>query len=78
MFRYGLIAILALLSTPSHSASKCETEWNSLKATQAQLRHNSTEQLRQKEHVRHTAYQNCIKGKNQSKSNNQPILSHPK
>ncbi len=78
MFRYGLIAILALLSTPSHSASKCETEWNSLKATQAQLRHNSTEQLRQKEHVRHTAYQNCRKGKNQSKSNNQPILSHPK
>lgn len=55
-----------LISTHSEAKSKCEFEWNALKSVQSQLRHQSTEYLRDKERVKHQKYQDCRKGKNKT------------
>ena len=55
-----ILIVLVLLSNQTFAKSKCQYEWNSLKKVQDQLRKNSTQQLRNKEH---REYQNCRKGK---------------
>ena len=61
-----VVLIFMLCSIPSNAATKCKAEWDSLKSVQSQLRHQSTEGLRQKEHQKHNEYQACRKRKAKS------------
>lgn len=54
---------LLIVSNQTFANSKCEREWNDLKSIQTQMRHKSTEYLRNKERDKHKEYQNCRKGK---------------
>lgn len=73
MLRIIIAIILLIISIQSPAKSKCELEWNALKAVQAQLRNKSTEYLRNKERKKHTEYQNCRKGKSKKNSNKHVI-----
>lgn len=66
MLKTILLGLLFIASTETFAKSKCELEWNALKAVQSQLRHKSTEYLREKEHKKNNAYQDCRKGKNKN------------
>ena len=68
MLKILWIIFLLIVSNQVYAKSKCELEWKSLKAVQSQLRHKSSEYLREIEHKKHNEYQNCRKGKNK-KSN---------
>ena len=63
MLKILIIIALLIVSNQSIAKSKCEREWNALKNIQSQLRHKSTEYLRNKEHIKHNEYQTCRKGK---------------
>ena len=65
MIKILIIIMLLVISNQSYGKSKCQPEWNALKAVQSQLRNKSTEYLRKKEHKKHSEYQSCRKGKNQ-------------
>ena len=66
---YKLVIFLFIIfSAPSFAGSKCQTQWDSLKAVQQQLRHQSYEWLRDKERRKHKEYQDCRKGKNNKSS----------
>lgn len=65
MLKKILLVLLFIASTEIYAKSKCELEWDPLKAVQSQLRHKSTEYLRQKEHKKNSAYQDCTKSKTQ-------------
>ena len=73
MLRILIVITLLVISNQSLAKSKCEKEWDALKAVQAQLRHKSTEYLRNKERIRHTEYQNCRKGKSKKSSNGNSV-----
>lgn len=72
MLKILWIIFLLIVTNQSNAKSKCEFEWNSLKAVQSQLRHKSTDYLRKKEHKKHTEYQNCRKGRNNKSKNYEP------
>ena len=55
---------LLIVSNQTFAKSKCEREWNDLKSIQSQMRHRSTEYLRDEERDKHKEYQDCRKGKN--------------
>lgn len=65
MYKFILL-ILIIFSTPSFAGSKCQTQWDSLKLVQQQLRHQSYEWLRDKERRKHKEYQDCRKRKNKT------------
>lgn len=58
-----LILIFIIFSASSLADSKCQFEWDALKNVQSQLRHKSTHGLRNQEHLKHSEYQDCRKGK---------------
>ena len=63
MIKSIILIFVIIASNKSYAKSKCELEWNALKAVQAQLKQKSYEWLRKKEHEKHNEYQNCRKGK---------------
>lgn len=63
MLKILLIIGLLTVSNQTFAKSKCEREWNDLKSIQTQMRHRSTEYLRNKEREKHKEYQDCRKGK---------------
>ncbi|MGK2234544.1 MAG: Ni/Co efflux regulator RcnB [Colwellia sp.] len=66
MSKLIIIIFFFIFSNLSIAGSKCQMEWNALKNVQTQLRHQSTQRLRDKEHSKHSEYQECRKGnKNQ-------------
>ncbi|WP_448568902.1 hypothetical protein [Thalassotalea ganghwensis] len=68
MNKVYLWLLLAAVFSPNANASiKCQSEWQSLKHTQQLMRHKSTETLRQKEHKKAKAYQDCRRGKTKPK-----------
>ena len=70
MLRMIWIIPLLVITNQSYAKSKCELEWNELKAVQAQLRIKSVEYLRTKEREKHIKYQICRKSKNNTAKNN--------
>jgi len=69
MLKMLIIITLLIASNQSIAKSKCEKEWNALKSVQSQLRNKSTEYLRNKEHTKHSEYQNCRKNKSKESNN---------
>lgn len=68
--------VIVLFSSSTFAKSKCQNEWDALKSVQSQLKHKSTEWLRDKERKKHTEYQDCRRGKIKSiNSNNQTKYS---
>ena len=63
-----VLLILIIFSAPSFAGSKCQTQWDSLKLVQQQLRHQSYEWLRDRERRKHKEYQACRKSKNNKSS----------
>jgi len=63
-----LILIFIIFSAPSLASSKCQFEWHALKNVQSQLRQKSTQWLRNQEHLKHSEYQDCRKGKSKRTS----------
>jgi len=68
MYKVTLL-LLIIISYPSFAKSKCQFEWDALKKVQAQLRHKSSQRLRDLEHKKHSKYQSCRKGKTQTARN---------
>ena len=64
---YFWILLTAVSSLNVNASIKCQSEWLSLKHTQKLMRHKSTEKLRQKEHKKAKAYQDCRRGKAKTK-----------
>jgi hypothetical protein len=64
------VFLIIIFSAPSFAGSKCQYEWNALKKVQAQLRHQSTQRLRNLEHKKNRKYQDCRKGKKKTKTYN--------
>ncbi len=62
------VFLFIIFCTPSFAGSKCQTQWDSLKLVQQQLRHQSYEWLRDKERRKHKEYQDCRKRKNKTKT----------
>lgn len=75
MYKFALL-LLVIFSFPSFAATKCKLEWDALKNVQSQLRHNSTEWLRDKERRNHKAYQDCRKGKKKRKTKNKSYIAN--
>ena len=69
---------LLIVSNQTFAKSKCEREWNDLKNVQSEMRHRSTERLRDEEHYRHNEYQNCRKGKNKKSKTYKTKTKHKK
>ena len=69
MLKMLIIISLLIACNQSIAKSKCEKEWNALKSVQSQLRNKSTEYLRDKEHTKHSEYQNCRNNKNKESNN---------
>lgn len=67
MYKFALL-LFVIFSFPSFAGSKCQLEWDSLKAVQSQLRHQSYEWLRDKERRKHKEYQDCRKGRTKTKT----------
>lgn len=67
MYKF-LLLLFVIFSFPSLAGSKCQLEWDSLKAVQSQLRQYSYEWLRDKERRKHKEYQDCRKHKNNKSS----------
>lgn len=63
MLKILITISLLIVSNQAFAKSKCEREWNDLKNVQSQMRHKSTERLRDEEHYRHNEYQKCRKAK---------------
>lgn len=77
MLKILIIISVLIVSNQTFAKSKCEREWNALKSVQAELRHKSSEYLRDKEHRTHNQYQDCRKGKDK-KSKNHKTKSNQK
>jgi hypothetical protein len=76
---YQLAIIAAVLfSNPVFAELKCKKEWDALKNVQTQLRHKSTEWLRDKEHKKHTKYQECRKNTNKKSNSNSRAKNYGK
>jgi len=69
IYQLAIIAS-ALFSNLVFAELKCKTEWDALKDVQTQLRHKSTEWLRDKEHKKHSEYQKCRRNTNKQSSSN--------
>jgi hypothetical protein len=77
MLKILITTSLLIVSNQTFAKSKCEREWNAFKSVQAELRHRSSEYLRDKEHRTHNQYQDCRKGKNK-KSKSHKITNNQK
>lgn len=78
MLKILVTIILLITSNQTIAKSKCELEWNALKAVQSQLRQKSTEYLRDKERIKHKEYQNCRKGKKKKSKTYKTETNHKK
>ncbi|MGB1261488.1 MAG: hypothetical protein ACPG52_01155 [Cognaticolwellia sp.] len=67
-FALSIFIIFTCFSQPSFAGSKCQFEWDALKNVQSQLRHRSSQWLRDQEHKKHREYQDCRKAKNNKSS----------
>ena len=75
-FALCIFIIFTAYSQPSFAGSKCQLEWDALKSVQSQLRHKSSQWLRNQEHERHRKYQDCRKAKNNKSTKTKKYIRH--
>lgn len=78
MLKILITISLLIVSNQTFAKSKCEREWNDLKSVQSQMRHRSTEYLRDQERYRHKEYQDCRKGKDKKSKTYKTKTKHKK
>ncbi|MEY8216273.1 MAG: hypothetical protein RPR97_17530 [Colwellia sp.] len=76
MLKILITIALLIVSNQASAISKCEREWNDLKSIQSQMRHRSTEYLRDKERDKHKEYQSCRKDKNKKSKSYKTKTKH--